>query len=686
MSEKVIVFCLTERGYREKYYLYAEFARIRARNLRYILYMSQVNTSNLKQSAERYLRYLPFLLALIIWSVLTFKEHYYLKKVEDLSLFLFDGRFIVDSFSTPGGFLGLAGAFFTQFLHLPWLGSLIWVAFLLLSYRLTIRAFRIPESLAPLALLPVALLVIYNMSLGYGVYIMREQDHFFAPVLGYITALIPLIAVRNIKPVWGKILLIAVWSAAGYPLLGTFAFVGTLSASCFMLVDQEQSRRNRLTLFFIGLALIIVVPLVLYGFYTSYRLTDSWEMGLPFTSEEAWIRPTRVPLQLALLFIPVMSLVSHRLKDKSADIIIQLSAYIVAIAAVWGFWYKDENFHTELAMSDAVDRSAWQEVIDIYRKATVSSSRSDAKAYAARTKKLVNADDENEINDIIDRYENRFFEPTRTMVMYRDLALLKMNRALDEAFSMKDGSRLQKSRTQIPMAMQAGKQFYLQYGLVNMCYRWCLEDAVEHGWNYSTLKYITMHAVTMQDGDLANKYTGKLGKTLFYRKWADAQKALGSDPEAMAAAQPYKSILPLRCFEDRMTNDMGKTETFVISHFLNQQPMTPSPEYDRAALFFAMRIQDIPTFWERLLYYVDSNDFKVLPRSVQEAAYLYSTLEKRANSLPIDDKIKEGYDSFNRYVQSHPIRSMKESSYPYSQKFGKTYFYFYYFIRNLQTY
>ena len=138
-----------------------------------------------------------------------------------------------------------------------------------------------------------------------------------------------------------------------------------------------------------------------------------------------------------------------------------------------------------------------------------------------------------------------------------------------------------KSRSQLPMALQAGKQFYLQYGLVNMCYRWCLEDAVEHGWSYSTLKYITMHAVTMQDGDLASKYTGKLSKTLFYRKWAESQKELGSDLKAIAAVEPYRSILPLRCFEDRMTNDMGKTETFILSHFTGQQPASSTPEYDR---------------------------------------------------------------------------------------------------------
>lgn len=670
----------------KKRYLYAKIAPARARTPGIYRNMSQVNSSSLKQLVERYLRYLPYLLALILWSVLSFKEQYYLKKVEDLSLFLFDSRFIVDSFSTPGGILGLAGSFFTQFLHIQWLGALIWVAFLLLSYKLTILAFRISAEFSPLALIPVALLVVYNMSLGYGVYIMREQDHFFVPVLGYISALIPLLFIRNIKPLWGRLMFITVWTAAGFPLSGTFALTGTLAASCLLIADKGEGRINRLTVFITGLVLILAVPLIVYGFYTSYRLSDSWAMGLPATSEELWSRPVTAPLQLAMLCIPVLSLASNWLKEKTTNLIFELSVYVVAIAVVWGFWYNDDNFHYELAMSDAVDRSDWQEVINIYSSITASNAKSDAKAYAARSKKLAQINDNSQIEDIVNRYENRFFEPTRTMVMYRDLALLKLNRALEDAFTMKDGGRMQKSRSQIPMALQAGKQLYLQYGLVNMCYRWCLEDAVEHGWSYSTLKYITMHAITMQDGDLANKYTGKLGKTLFYRKWAKSQQALGSNQAAMASTEPYRSILPFRCFEDRMTNDLGKSEIFLINHFRNQQPISSTPEYDRAALLFAMRTQDIPNFWERLYYYVNSNDFKTLPQSVQEAALLYSSLEKDDRQIPFDNKVKEGYEAFNKYVQTHPIRSLNESSYPFCQKFGKTFYYFYFFIRNLKTY
>lgn len=652
--------------------------------------MQRVAQNKHKELFGQVLRYVPFILAAILWCILTFHEQYYLRKVEDLSVFLFDKQFIMESFRTPGGFLGLAGAFLTQFLHLPWIGALIWVVLHLSAYQLTIKVLRIPDGYRFLALIPVALLVIGNMSLGYGVFIMREQDHFFAPVLGYVVSLVPLAVIGKMKSPWSKLLFIAAWIIAGFTLLGTFAFIGALIAGCATLVGADHLRKERITVFALTSALIILVPLVIYSAYTTYRLADSWVQGLPSISEDVWTRAMRAPFMLALLCQIILALISGWLSKTTPTAtkttIIQASLCLITILTVYGFWFKDDNFHTELAMSEAVDRYDWNRTADIFRKAAGSHVKSDARAYAARTKAIDKARSNDEIAQIVSKYQDRFFEPTRTMVLYRDLALLKTNRALDEAFTMKDGSRLQKSRLQVPMAWQSGKQFYFQYGLVNMCYRWCLEDAVEHNWSYSTLKYMAMHAVIMQEPELAEKYINKLEKTVFYRKWARAQRALESDSIAMAAAEPYKSVIPYMCFENRMTNDMVKTETFLIRHFLNPEPSAATPEYDRAALLFAMHIQDIPRFWERLYCYVNSNDFDALPRSVQEAAILYSSLENDERQIPYDDKVKQSYDAFNKYVQSHPIRSMKESQYAFEQKFGKTFYYFYYFIRDLQTY
>lgn len=195
-----------------------------------------------------------------------------------------------------------------------------------------------------------------------------------------------------------------------------------------------------------------------------------------------------------------------------------------------------------------------------------------------------------------------------------------------------------------------------------------------------------MHSVIMQEPELAEKYISKLEKTIFYRKWARTQRKLKSNRAAMAAAEPYKSILPYMCFENRMSNDMIKTEAYLINHFMEEEPQSATPEYDRAALLIAMRIQDINRFWERLYYYARSNRIEKLPRSVQEAVILYSNLTKREIELPLDVQVQNSYDSFNQYVAKHSIRSMKESSYPYYQRFGKTFFYYYYFMRDLNTY
>lgn len=614
--------------------------------------MTVVKKKREKELPEWATRVVPYILAAVLLGVLLVKEQSFLKKVEDLSVFLFDKQFFKEMLPVPGGFLGLAGAFFTQFMYIPWLGALIWTLMLLVCYQLTVRVFNIAAGLRALALIPAALLVIGNMQTGYGIFIMREQDHFFAPLLGYMAAMIPVWAAARMKHEWTKVVLLAVWTAAGYPLLGCFALVGTLTAALVALTDTGALRKSRYGVFAAGVALILFVPILEYNFYTTYRMADSWHMGLPSVSDDLWTRGVRAPLQLALLCLPVMGTMGRKLAEKKGSTILQGVVFAAAAGAVWVFWYKDDNFNTELAMSNAVDRFDWEETVDIYRKAQADKD----------------------------------FEPTRTMVMYRDIALLKLNRALEEAFTMKDGSRLQKSRTQIPMAFQSGKQIYMQYGLVNMSYRWCMEDVIEHNWSYGTLRYMVIHSVVMHEEEFARKYLNKLRKTIFYRGWAKENLALAADSALMAVTAPYSDILPYMCFENRMTNDMVQTEKFIMRHYIEAVRLNPTPEYDRAALYWAMRIQNIPAFWLNMYNYIQTNKVTKLPRSVEEAAVLYRSLEKGGLDLPYSKSVTDSYAAFQKFVQQHPVRELKDSQAAYYEKWGQTFYYYYYFMRNLQTY
>lgn len=638
------------------------------------------------------------MLAALLWAVLAFHETSYLRKIEDLSLFLFDRLFVIETLRVPGGLLGLAGSFLTQFLHLPWLGSLIWVLLLIASAALTSKAFKIPERFRFLSFIPAILLIISNTSLGYGIFIMRVQDHFFSPTLGYLLSLVPVIAVRkelscNHQASAGFIMPLAtvvLWAAIMYPFAGIWALAGTLAAGVCVLTSSQPGRGKRIAVLSASAASFIIIPILYYNLYTSLRLADAWTAGLPEISDDNWMSAVRAPYYLAIVFSIVIPIIVPKLTKKDSDLKDSILWHAIPAAVyvlfVWIFWFNDSNFRTELSMSIAVDNAEWQQTVNLFTDATKKHARSDARAYKSRTAKIDKAGGNDQISDIVERYQNRFFEPTRTMVMYRDLALLKLDKALNLSFTMKDGGRQQKSRTQITMAYQSGKQFYLNYGLENMCYRWCMEDIIEHGWSYGTHKYMTMYAVVTGEKELALKHIGKLSKTLFYRKWAKSQEKLLSDRSLLAQTEPYKGILPMLCFDDHMSNDMAKPELFVMNHFAKAQPDNATAEYDRAALLFAMRSQDISKFWERLYYYINSNKINKLPIPVQEAALLYSSLEKDGMELPYDKSVTDGYNNFNKYVSSHPIRSMEESMYPYSLKFGKTFQYYYYFIRNLKTY
>ena len=108
----------------------------------------QTQNASPQMLGEGRLRRLPLtaglLLAVVVWGLLNFFEHEFLFRVQELSLWLptkvyFDERMLV-----PGGMMSYIACFFTQFFYYPMLGSLVYVALLLVVQWLTMRVFRTP--------------------------------------------------------------------------------------------------------------------------------------------------------------------------------------------------------------------------------------------------------------------------------------------------------------------------------------------------------------------------------------------------------------------------------------------------------------------------------------------------------------------------------------------------------------
>ena len=378
----------------------------------------------------------------------------------------------------------------------------------------------------------------------------------------------------------------------------------------------------------------------------------------------------------------------QRSESKGRPMLAQLAAIAVSAAIIWSLWFKDENFRAELKMGNALERQDWKAVAQTHLDAARSHEASDRKAYEKRSAELAAVTGRDRRKYITDKYSGRFYSPTRQMVMYKNLALLKLGTAGSSAWHYKDGGRTPAGGIVVPAMFQSGKQIYFNYGLLNNCYRWCIEDAVEYGWNVESLKYAIRSSLVLGNWDIAEKYISKLKHAPLHRKWASEQRKYLHNPAAVAKSAEYGHIVPLICRADILDSDKASLETFLIKYFNSCRPENATPEFDDAAMMWAMTTQDIPSFWKQFSNWISTHPTAEVPLHYQEAACLYGHLEKSVDisRMPFSPNVTKGYDTFTKYAAQHQVENLDEMSYIYGTRFGSTFYYFYYFIRGLQTY
>ena len=590
--------------------------------------------------------------------ILFFISHEFIYGVEERSLFVYDLFWLKDFLNKPSGILSCCSLFFTQFLHIPWLGTLIWVILLILSAELTRIVYRIPVSLSALTYIPAAIFVSYNMSVGYALYLISLPGFFFMPVLGYMWALLTVVVLRKVhKPVWLATLFV-IWGFAGYYIAGFYSLAG-IAAACVDTMLSDRGRSCRLAALAGTLVPLLLAPVAFVG-TTTYNLSNGWIIGLP--EKDFGITPLKMqyPLMLAMALAVVapMSKYLGRMSGNKAPLIIQTAALALFISIPSVFWFRDETFKAELGMIHAANTLEWQEAVDIF-DGLQSKHANDTS-----------------------------WEPTRVLVLLKDLALIKTGQESERSYSFENGSKMQNNDCVVPMSFQIGKILYLHYGLPGISNRWCSEEAVMFGRNYMTYKYYSIIAILFNDTNLTKEYLGTLKKTLFYRKWANEQYRFCDDPGLRAQAAPYDMILQLMCYNDLVTSDSEGCESFLARHFNGPRPRRATPLYDRVALFFAMDSKDSDLFWQRFVTFLDSNPTSSVGRYYREAAYLFSVLDNSSTleTLPFDDTTKELFSSFLEKAYKVGNVSLEEARQAFPANLRHTYYFYYYYVNELQMF
>ncbi|MBQ7510033.1 MAG: DUF805 domain-containing protein [Prevotella sp.] len=650
---------------------------------------------------------LLLLSVIVIAGLLLIFESDMLWKIEEQNLFLWQWLFFKEQMVVPGGMLTWLGTLFTQYLYHPWLGVLMLGAWWLLLSWLIVRVFRLSGWWCLLAVVPVLFILVTIVDMGYWVYFLKLRGHVFVTTIG-TTAVVALLwgfralnekgEMRNEKykclnekcradeggaqPHKGRnnaqphsfishlhfsfliphssFIYVFLVCAIGYPLMGIYALGAALVMAVWVwrLPHAEgtgasgKARRGRALLTsVVAVASVIIVPLVCYRYlYYQINIVNIYFAELPlfFLQEEYHIY--YLPYYLLLAFFVGMAARPHSfISHLHFSFLIPHFSFILAALFAAYFWYRDENYHHELAMQRCIERLDWEGVV---REAAMQED-----------------------------------EPTRAIVVMRNIALARLGRQGDEMYRYKNGSKQSNAPFFVPMMMVTGPLTYYHYGLPNCCNRLCTEMGVEFEWRVEHLKYMLRCAVLNGERPLARKYRDILKQTTYYGEWAEKTYSLLDRPDDMANDSEMGFITHMMHYDNYLTTDQGYTEQFVM-HQLTKSTYAGDPVFTEQALLASLWTRDTRAFWHHLANYVRLHPDRQPPIHVQEAAILFGDLEERPgmDSWPFDDSVRESYGRFCEITPQYDggeVDVLRKVLYPL---FGKTYYYDYYLMSDLPQY
>lgn len=590
-------------------------------------------------------KYIPLIfwfvaLSIAAGALLSFEADL-LWKLQEGNLFLDTPIFFKEQMMVPGGLLSWAGTWLTQLFFYPWLGTLVLCACWLLLMWLVKKAFALPYQWMSLAVAPVCLLLLTIVDMGYWVYLLKLPGHVFVGTLGTVAVAALLWAFRTL-PYGLRLALIAFTALIGYPLLGIYGISATLLMGLYIWRLDRPNAKIKIAGSALALTGAVLVPLLCYHYvYHQTNLANIYYAGLPLYFLQEEYPAYYLPYYGLVLFFVLMTLLPlERIKFNKRIKHIALQVLVLGSLkwAVVHYWFKDENFHHELRMQRCIEQNDWQGVLN---EAALQED-----------------------------------EPTRAIVMMRNLALCRLGRQADEMFLYPNGSKRYEAPFDMRLMLCIGPMIYYHYGMANYSARLCTEMGVEFGWRVENLKLLAKCALLNKEEGRSRKYLNLLKHTTFYGDWA--QEASEMDE--------LKTVARMMHYTNFLSGDQGYVERFLMNR-LAESTSKDDALFQEQTLLASLWTKDINQFWYHFRDYLELHPNARLPRYIQEAAYLYGKLEGREmiDQMPIDQSVRQSFESFMQTAERYD--NMEADVVREGMKaFSDTYYYDYYLMRDLPEY
>lgn len=590
-------------------------------------------------------RFFPYLSLLIVAIALVLFESDYLYRIQEHNLFLHTPLFFRQCMVTAGGLLMWMGAYLTQYFYYPVLGAgllcLLW-AFLMFLLK---QVFHLPDRWMMMTLVPVACLLLSVTDLGYWIYYLKLRGHAFDATLGMIAATGLVWLYRLLPRKYGlptAFLLIA--TSVSYLLFGFYG----LWAGVLMGVMAWRVQGHRVLDSLVAGLTIVSVPLVCYhALYHETNIVNIYWVGLPVFSHVgqrffAYYIPYIVMLACTVLMAACYQKERKAVSPARWQQWAQAGVLSATVVCVVVFWYKDDHFHRELSMCRSIEQQDWEKVL-----------RTSAK-----------------VQD----------EPTRAICMMQNLALFRLGRQGDEMYRYPNGAKQPDAPFPTRMVHTVGRLLYLQYGVPNYCYRWCMEDGVEYGWTVEKLKLMVKCSLLSGELEAARLYLVMLSKTDFHKDWAARYKEYVHNPQLIGKDKELQTIMHLQRQDNFLTADQSQMEKFLLEHFCTAE--SDDPLLQEQIMIAAMQTKNMSLFWRQFYHYTEHHLEARVPRHYQEAACLFGHLGHiNVSHMPFDPMMVRDYEEFAATMGRYQQQGMKpEQIAPLVyNRFCNTYFYDFYF-------
>ncbi len=609
---------------------------------------------------SKYWDLLPFV---AVWSLMLLLDSATLYRVSEQSLFLFSKHFFAEAMALPGGLLSYLGAFFIQFFHYPVLGVTIYTLLLYGLYALTKRVFAVPREWSVVAFVPVALVLAYSTQLGYWIFYIKVQGFYYMALLGVLISLLAVWACYKLKPGYRGGVILG-WSFLTFPLFGVYSLVASAVMAVATFVDTVRAKKGVL----FGVAALVVAGCAVYAvplwyYYNVYSVMSLKHIHFAGTPIHQWVMYSEqlfpngifeywIPLVLLPVAYCVLAIFKggySLLQASNYKVVLSVKAVLFAVILLFGYmyWYSDTNFSVE----NKQNRAMWNE---------------DWKAVAEYSK------------------ESRV--PTRQVVLNKNMALVKLGRAGEDAFKYPDGSADIAHPAVVHLTQTGGMMNYFQYGKFNFCYRWCIENSVEYGWRVEYLKHAVRSMLLSGQHKLAMRYINIMKSTLFYRSWAEEMEELVKTPSKISKISEYKVPLLMYSYADALEQDDSYVEMYLSNSMQYSYAPSDSRLYAEVAVLHTLIRKDVKLFWEAMSRYVSKGKMTRVPYHFQEAIQLFTNLSKDIQTnIPIEESVKKRFERFITKTQEYKNMSEVEMAPHFVEEFGDTYWYYYFFVREIRT-